>query len=247
MPTGVSPWQQLADAGLNRQHVFALADLPPEIRQQIAAQAGETQLILLGHAGRLLWDKVQAAQRGLAAGVVVADPIDTYSLACVRRFFASQAPDVAYRILYPGAPSVGLQALGQLAGWHHAAPFMLGIDPQWGSWFAYRALIVAASDFPLTPVYTQAHPCAACPVPVCRSTCPAAALQQSFDLTACADFRLQPASPCADNCLARRACPLGQQHAYDVSQMQHSYGRSLQALRRWRAEAAGRREPAPTD
>ena len=57
MSAGVSPWQQLAGARLNLQHVFALADLPPEIRQQIAAQDGETQLILLGHAGRLLWKR----------------------------------------------------------------------------------------------------------------------------------------------------------------------------------------------
>ena len=239
MSAGVSPWQQLAGAGLNRQHVFALADLPPEIRQQIAAQDGETQLILLGHAGRLLWEKVQAAQRAQAVDAVAADPIDAYTVACVRRFFARQAPRVVYRILYPGAPSVGLQALGQLAGWHHAAPFMVGIDPQWGSWFAYRALIVAASDFPLSAPQTHAHPCAACSVPVCRTACPAAALQSSFDLAACTDFRLQPASPCATNCLARRACPLGRQHAYDESQMQHSYGRSLQALRRWRAGQAG--------
>ena len=61
------------------------------------------------------------------------------------------------------------------------------------------------------------------------------ALQAFFDLTACANFRLQPVSPCATNCLARRACPLGQQHAYDARQMQHSYGYSLQALQRWRA------------
>lgn len=182
---------------------------------------------------------MQAAQRALAVDAVAADPIDAYTVACVRRFFASQAPGVAYRILYPGVPSVGLQALGQLAGWHHAAPFMVGIDPQWGSWFAYRALIVAASDFPLSAPQTHAHPCAACSVPVCRTACPAAALQASFDLAACTDFRLQPASPCATNCLARRACPLGRQHAYDESQMQHSYGRSLQALRRWRAGQAG--------
>lgn len=239
MPAGVSIWQPLASAGLNRQHVFALADLPPEIRQQIAARDGETQLILLGHAGRLLWEKVQAAQRALAVDAVVADPIDAYTVACVRRFFASQAPGVAYRILYPGAQSVGLQALGQLAGWHHAAPFMVGIDPQWGSWFAYRALVVAASDFPLSEPQIHAHPCAACSEPLCRTACPASALQSSFDLSACADFRLQPHSPCATNCLARRACPLGQQHAYDERQMLHSYGHSLQALRRWRSGQLG--------
>lgn len=231
MPGSGSPFAFFAAAGLNRQHVFALAGLAPEIKAQVGAWAGETQLILLAHAGRLLWEKIRTAV------VPGDDPIDTYTTACVRDFFATQAPGVAYRILYPGAVPVGLQALGQLAGWHHAAPFMVGVDPAWGSWFAYRALIVAASDFPLSAPSTHAHPCTSCRDPACLRACPGDALRGRFDLAACADYRLQPASACAANCLARRACPLGGEHAYSVQQMRHSYSRSLQALQAWRESA----------
>lgn len=215
-------------AGLNRQHVFALADLPENLRATLRPHAGETQLILLAHAGRLLWEKVQAAD------LPGTDPIDDYTAACVHKFFT--AHNISSRLLYPGPAAVNLQAFGRLAGWHHAAPFMVGIDADWGSWFAYRALIVAASDFPLSAVQEKTHPCLSCAATPCIAACPAGALQPEFSLAACADYRLQENSACADNCLARRACPVGREHGYTVAQMRHSYCRSLAALHNWRAQ-----------
>ena len=50
------PADFLNAAGLNRQFVFDLADLPGDIIAQLAPQAGERQLILFGHAGRQLWE-----------------------------------------------------------------------------------------------------------------------------------------------------------------------------------------------
>lgn len=231
MPGAESPFALLDAAGLNRQHVFALADLPPEMRGPLDLQAGETQLILIAHAGRVLWQKVQEKMQ--AGAITSADPIDDYTRASVRHFFAAQAPAVAYRVLYPGPAAVDLQGLGRLAGWHHAAPFMVGIDPAWGSWFAYRAVVIAASDFPLTAALAHAHPCASCGERVCQPACPAGAVGEQFDLAACLGQRRQPASPCAVNCPARRACPLGAAHAYTPEQMRHSYGRSLQMLQKW--------------
>ena len=55
------PAETLNAAGLNRQFVFDLADLPADIVAKLAPQAGERQLILFGHAGRRLWACVQAA------------------------------------------------------------------------------------------------------------------------------------------------------------------------------------------
>ena len=44
----------LDDAGLNRQHVFNLADLPADLLAPLDLRPGETQLLLFGHAGRRL-------------------------------------------------------------------------------------------------------------------------------------------------------------------------------------------------
>ena len=138
-------------AGLNRQHVFNLADLPADLVAPLAPAAHERQLILFGHAGRRLWECVQAE------GIRSAHPIDEYSVRTVAHWLAQALPTAQTRRLYPGTQPIGLQRLGAIAGWHHAAPFMVGIDPVWGSWFAYRVAILADTDLPASaPLVTPA-------------------------------------------------------------------------------------------
>lgn len=228
------PAEDLIQAGLNRQHVFALADLPETLRAKLGAQARDRQLILLGHGGRALWEAMQAA-----APTRSNDPIDDYTRVAVNRCLQRILPPHAYRFLYPGNISIGLQQLGELAGWHHPSPFAIGIDAEWGSWFAYRALVLADSDFPLTPRVDRSNPCVICEHQACISACPGKAAGRPFQLAACIDQRLQTASACAQDCLARQACPVGRQHAYDAAQMAHSYSRSLAMIREWR-QATGR-------
>ena len=55
------PDSLLNQSGLNRQAIFDVADLPENIRNKLNTKSG--QLILMGHGGRLLWEKVQAANR----------------------------------------------------------------------------------------------------------------------------------------------------------------------------------------
>jgi hypothetical protein len=222
------PGDAFAAAGLNRQHVFDLAALPGAMRADLSPLPDERSLILLGHAGRRLWDCVQAAGSGGA------DPIDDYCRQTVARVLAERLPGQRYRLLYPGLIKVGLQALGKLAGWHHVSPFMVGVDETWGSWFAYRAVIVCSADLPPTPVIERPSPCADCLGQPCIAACPAGAAGDPFLLERCIDQRLRPASPCADACPARNACPVGAEHRYGDDQMRHSYGLSLAALRRWR-------------
>lgn len=225
---------RLNEAGLNRQAIFNLADLPADIREKLAPQAGERQLILLGHGGRRLWECVTASAPDSE------HPIDDYCVATVRQLLADYFPDRRYRILYPGDQPIGLQALGQLAGWHHPSPFMIGVDAQWGSWHAYRAAILSDSDFPAqAPVDRDSAaktlpPCQRCAEQACIATCPAGALADGkFDLARCSTYRLQPNSPCAFTCLARLACPVGSEHRYDAAQLHHSYSRSLQMIRQY--------------
>lgn len=217
----------LDDAGLNRQHVFNLHNLPPEVLTTLDVQAGETQLILIGHAGRRLWECVQAS------GITGSDPIDDYSVQTVRRWFARELPDRRFRIVFPGAQVIGLQALGKLAGWHQASPIMVGVDVEWGSWYAYRAVVVANTELPPSRPLVGRSPCPTCSAP-CITACPANALQQGrFDVDACSHYRLQPDSPCAQGCLARQACPVGSTHRYDDAQIRHSYSRSLAVIRQY--------------
>lgn len=240
MSGAVFPGDSFTAAGLNRQHVFALANLPDDLRTGLQPQSDEQRLILLGHAGRRLWDCVQAAGAGGE------HPIDDYCRQTIARLFAEHLPSHRYRLLYPGhGPNgpVGLQALGKLAGWHHASPFMVGIDAEWGSWFAYRAVILCTADFPPTPVVERRNPCLDCRDRPCIAACPAEAAGASFRLDRCIDERLRSASPCAYRCLARDACPVGAEHRYAEAQIRHSYARSLPMLRQWRDQGPIGRAP----
>jgi len=215
-------------AGLNRQHVFAVAALPDGLRAALRPAPEERQLILLGHAGRQLWECVRAADGGGA------HPIDEHCRRTIARAFAERLPGHRYRLLYPGDGAVDLQTLGKLAGWHHGSPFMVGVDAQWGSWFAYRAVFLCDTDFAPTPSAETRSPCPDCRERPCLAACPAQAAGDPFHLDRCIEQRLAPASPCAYACPARNACPAGRQHRYDDAQIRHAYAQSLQTLRQWR-------------
>lgn len=216
------PAAALDRCGLNRQHVFNLEDLPPEISATLGETAPYRQLILIGHAGKTLWQCVKAAR------IAGDNPIDDFSVQAIERCFADHLPDSRYRIVYPGEHPVGLQQLGKLAGWHHAAPFMVGIDPEWGNWYAYRAVVLADTDFCPSQAVDRNSPCTSCQAKPCITTCPACAMDGgSFALEKCIAYRKSDESRCKHTCLARIACPVGSEHRYDDDQMRHSYSISL--------------------
>jgi len=230
------PGAALDRCGLNRQAVFDLADLPDGIVSSITDDtAGYRQLILIGHGGKALWEAVTKS------GIGGADPIDEFTLRTVRQWMAEFQPDHRYAILYPGPQPVALQGLGALAGWHHASPFMVGIDAEWGTWYAYRAVVLADTHF--APSQTVDHapkevpsggvsPCAACQAKPCIAACPASAMAGgAFSLQKCVAWRKQADSPCAFACLARVACPVGSDHRYCTEQLAHTYSISLRTIK----------------
>lgn len=224
-PASEFPGAFLDERGLNRQAVFDLAALPERITASLGDTCGYRQLILIGHAGRKLWTCVQAA------GIGGEHPIDTFSRQSLEGFFAQYQPDRRFTIIFPGETPVGLQALGALAGWHHPSPFRIGVDAEYGSWFAYRVAALADTHFvPSVPV-DRGNPCLNCAGQPCIAACPAGiAADGHIAISDCIEVRLQPESPCALNCLARQACPVGAEHRYDMAQIRHSASRSLRTI-----------------
>jgi hypothetical protein len=163
------PADFLNQSGINRQHVFNLDALPTAVVATLGNTDGYRQLILLGHGGRHLWECVKAS------GIGGEHPIDDYCRQMVSRWFAGYLPGRRYRMLYPGEQPLGLQQLGKLAGWHQPSPFMVGIDTEWGSWFAYRAVVLVDTDLPVTPRRDTTSPCDRCVDKPCVSACPAGA------------------------------------------------------------------------
>ena len=217
------PDSLLNQSGLNRQAIFDVADLPENIRNKLNTKSG--QLILIGHGGRLLWEKVQAANLSSS------DPIDDFTIATIQRWFADFLPGQHFQILYPGDQPIGLQALGKLAGWHQPSPFMVGIDSEWGSWFAYRAVVLADTNFQPTLAIDRNSPCVTCQSKDCISNCPAGALDEAnFSLPKCLAYRKLPDAKCHFTCLARVSCPVGSEHRYSAEQLHHTYSISLRYI-----------------
>lgn len=215
----------LNEAGLNLQAIFNINDLPAElageIRRRFDPESQYCQLILIGHGGKGLWASVQAS------GICSENPIDDFSIEKVGHCLAGHR----HAIIYPAKDSVGLQALGKLAGWHHASPFMVGINAAWGSWFAYRAVALSDTDFATTAPQHTASPCEQCRDRLCIASCPARALSaEFFDLQKCIAYRKQPDSRCRTTCLARISCPVGAEHRYCNEQIGHTYTISLRMI-----------------
>lgn len=223
----------LAAKGLNLHAVFSLDALPTEVLGTLALTDDERerfhQLILIGHRGRDLWTALQ--RRGMHG----AHPIDQFVTERVTAWMDGPLQGHAWRQVFPGTQAVSLQRLGALAGWHHSSPFWLGVDAAWGSWFAYRAVILADTSLALTPRRERPPPCATCIDKPCIAACPAGALTSertgSGQLQTCLDFRKQPDSPCQDRCLARNACPVGAEHRYADEQVAYHYLQSMPMIR----------------
>lgn len=230
---GAAVFSGLDQYGLNLQAVFDLADLPPELLATLgldgAGRARFRQLILIGHLGRDFWAALQ--RRGMHG----AHPVDQFVTERVAAWMADALPGHAWCQVFPGPAPVGLQRLGALAGWHHASPFWVGVDADWGSWFAYRAVLLLDTALPVTPRREAGSPCAGCVDKPCISACPAGALASEqtggWRLHACLDWRKQPGSSCLDRCLARNACPVGERYRYADQQIAYHYLHSMRMIR----------------
>ena len=223
--------------GLNLHAVFTLDRLSAGWRDSLDRERRYRQLILIGNGGRALWTAIEAE------GITSENPIDEFSVRRVAAWLAVHASGRRYQILYPGDRPIGLQTLGELAGWHFASPFMVGINARWGTWFAYRVAVLADTEFADSASECAAgesaratltvSPCAACRQRPCVDACPAQAMDEAgFDLQRCVAYRRRPGSACRLACLARLACPVKRELRYGDKQMRHSYATSLRMIER---------------
>ena len=223
----------LTKCGLNMQATFLLKDLPVGIREQIKLMLEQNQesgsLLLLGNGGKAFWQALTPAVWDNQ------NALDLHSVNIAKAYLQQVFPERQYRVLYPSTAPVGLQQLGKLAGWHGDSPLKLGINPVFGLWYAYRALLWVEGELPVTNVPSFQSPCLQCEDKPCIRSCPADALSEApKHLQACIDFRLGTDSPCQFSCLARLQCPIASQHRYSSEQLQYHYTKSYDTLVHWR-------------
>ena len=125
--------------------------------------------------------------------------------------------------LYPfgGPPHWPFQQWAQRAESVHPAPVGLLVHPTFGLWHSYRGALGFSDAIGLSSAGSRPSPCLACDGRPCLHACPVGAFSDAgYDVSACARHLSAPAgADCMERgCRARRACPVGADHAHGAAQ-----------------------------
>jgi hypothetical protein len=212
--------EALAGAGLALTGGMPIAEydalVPPPWRAQRIAPGARGALVV-GNAGRALWERFQASpERALAD-----DPLDAYTRRVLGEA-ARLAPPPAALAFYADRREgvyLPLVALARRAGFGSPGRVGVLIHPVYGPWIALRAVLLVGESLPLVAP-APFDPCRDCPAP-CASACHAGVVgADGVDRAGCYQARLTlPA--CAEACDARSACVVGPEHAYSREQIAH--------------------------
>jgi hypothetical protein len=101
----------------------------------------------------------------------------------------------------------------------HPSPLGLLIHPDFGLWHVYRGALLLAEAVDLPARRAGPSPCDSCANKPCLNACPVDAFRPSFSPETCVDHVAgRSGKPCQiRGCLARRACPVGRDWAYDLA------------------------------
>ncbi len=186
----------------------------PDAWRSVRLLPGARRVWLLGCGGRAFGDALRRSTRHLAQ----ADPVQSYSESAVaeevaRQSRAGRGARAAFAWEQRGGRFADFLALGRRAGLGVSSRLGLLLHPVYGPWWALRAIVLTETEGPLTGALDGFDPCGDCPAP-CSAACPARAPGPAgFDVGACARHRAGTGG-CAERCDARRACPVGADHAY---------------------------------
>ena len=244
MPIMSQPYfNELHSIGLNLQAVFSIRKLPVEVQSILKKSrqysAHYNQLVLLGHGGKTLWTEAKSWQ--VSQKEQTENLIDDFSSFKTIEYLSQNYSSDDFELIWPygDSPSysakeqswIDLQALGTLAGWHNDSPFQVGINREWGTWFAYRAVVLMKSDIEVVKIKATSSPCVDCVDKPCLSACPANLQNNSeIKLVDCIKYRTKSKSHCKNKCLARLACPVRREHQYDSEQIDYHYSLSLKII-----------------
>jgi ferredoxin len=203
-------------AGIRRIGLVPRGALELEDGERTGALAGVRMIVLAGMAGRDGWSAFAASPEARDG----ADhPLDRWS----RRVIEALARELGAKAFFPfgGPPFWPFQQWARRAESVHPSPIGLLIHPRYGLWHSYRGALgfyekLAVPEPPAVP-----SPCESCSGRWCLSACPVGAFSAAgYDVAACVGHLKSAAgADCmAAGCLARRACPVGAEHAYGPEQ-----------------------------
>ena len=201
----------IEQAGLVPRGALSFAD-----DERTGELADVRTIVLAGMAGRDGWSAF-AASREASDGLD--HPLDRWS----RRLIEGLAGELGAKALFPfgGPPFWPFQQWARRAEPVHPSPIGLLIHPRHGLWHSYRGALAFAEVLAIPEPGAIPSPCGSCSGRWCLKTCPVGAFSATgYDVDACAGHLKNAAgADCmAFGCRARRACPVGVEHAYRPEQ-----------------------------
>ena len=199
----------LAGTGLFvRAGFYPGADVPAP---DLADGRPAASVLLVGNAGNEMWRAFRRANPDLEGR----HPLNSWVGAQLARAAAAVGGDVVDPMRPPYPP---IQRWAMAAEGVHQSPLGLLIHPGYGLWHVYRGAVLLAERIDLPASRDDASPCDSCTNKPCLNACPVDAFRPSFSPEACVGHVASPAGkPCQTRgCLARRACPVGRDWAYDL-------------------------------
>ncbi|MBT3989122.1 MAG: hypothetical protein HOG95_09540 [Rhodospirillaceae bacterium] len=147
------------------------------------------------------------------------NPLESWT----RDVLTNIARDLKAEVIFPfdGPPYIPILTWAQKVEPVNPSPFGAFIHPNFGLWHAYRGVLLLDEKIDLPKIKTPPSPCETCPDQPCLSTCPVGAIKDGdFNVEACVGFLAKPKGQVCmgQGCLARRACPVGQEHVYEPAQ-----------------------------
>lgn len=177
-------------------------------------------LILIGNVGPDLWHAFGANMPNDP------NPMNMWSKAIIDQIAAEFGATTTYP--FQGPPYFPFQRWAMKADNVFPTPIGPLIHPIYGMWHAYRGALLFKEHIDLPDVPDTKSPCDTCTDKPCMTTCPVGAFtSKGYDVPECqAHIGSVEGSDCLENgCLARRACPIGQEYIYEPAQaefhMQH--------------------------
>jgi hypothetical protein len=185
---------------------------------QTGALTGVRTIVLAGMAGREGWGAFAASPEASDGS---GHPLDRWS----GRLIEALARELGAKAFFPfgGPPFWPFQQWAQRAEPVHPSPIGILIHPRYGLWHSYRGALGFSERLAVPEPATIPSPCESCIGRWCLKTCPVGAFSPgAYDVAACAGHvQSRAGADCMDfGCRARRACPVGPEHAYGPDQAQ---------------------------
>jgi hypothetical protein len=213
---GPSPSVEAILSAIRRTGLVPRGAFGLEERERLGELANIRTIALAGMAGRDGWD---AFTESPEAADGADHPLDRWS----QRVIEALARELGAKALFPfgGPPFWPFQQWARRAEPVHPSPIGLLIHPRYGLWHSYRGALGFRGALAVPEPAAIPSPCESCSGRWCLRTCPVSAFSATgYDVAACARHLKSAAGADCMNagCLARRACPVGAQHAYRPDQ-----------------------------